>query len=79
MLARNDKYRCIECGLPYGADGFELHYGLFENGPAYWSDRGLLCSPKCSLAHFRKRAEEGSLPSEPAPNHFVLRVFRQAT
>ena len=34
MLARGEKYRCIECGLPYGADGFDLHYGLIENGPA---------------------------------------------
>ncbi len=68
MLARTEKYRCIECGLPYAADGFSLHYGRIENGPAYWSDRGLLCSPQCSLAHYRKRAAEGTLPKQPAPD-----------
>jgi hypothetical protein len=68
MLARGEKYKCIECGLPYAADGFDLHYGRIENGPAYWSDRGLLCSPKCSLQHHRKRAAEGTLPAAPAPN-----------
>jgi hypothetical protein len=68
MLARTEKYRCIECGLPYGADEFAFHYGRIENGPAYWSDRGLLCSPACSLAHYRKRAAEGTLPTGPAAN-----------
>ena len=41
-----------------------------ENGAAYWSDRGILCSPKCSLAHFRKREAEGTLSHEPAPDPF---------
>ncbi len=68
MLARPEKYRCIECNLPYGADGFWLHEGQIDNGPAYWCDRGLLCSPQCSLAHYRKRAAEGTLPAGPAPN-----------
>lgn len=68
MLARPEKYKCIECGLPFGAAGFALHYGRLENGPAYWCDRGVLCSPKCSLAHYRKRAADGTLPTEPAPD-----------
>lgn len=68
MLARNEKYRCVECGLSYAAEGFELHYGLIEHGPAYWCDRGLLCSPACSLAHTRKRIAEGTLPTQPAAN-----------
>lgn len=68
MLARPEKYRRIECNLPYGADGFWLHEGLIENGPAYWCDRGLLCSPRCSLEHYRKRVAEGTLSREPAPN-----------
>lgn len=68
MLARPERYRCIECGLPYAAEEFALHYGRIENGPAYWCDRGLLCSPQCSLAHTRRRMAEGTLPSEPAPN-----------
>lgn len=70
MLARPERHRCIECGLPYGAEGFALHYGRIENGPAYWCDRGLLCSPQCSLAHTRKRIAEGTLPREPAPDPF---------
>jgi hypothetical protein len=68
MLARPEKYKCIECGLPVGAEGFSLHYGRLENGPAYWSDRGVLCSPACSLAHTRRRAAEGTLPDRPAGN-----------
>ena len=56
MLARTEKYRCIECGLAYGEPAFWLHGGRIENGPAYWTDRGMLCSPQCSLAHHRKRA-----------------------
>lgn len=70
MLARPGKYSCIKCGLPYGADTFGYHHGNIEFGPAYWSDRGLLCSPDCSLAHHRKRAADGTLPTAPAPNPF---------
>jgi len=68
MLARPDKHRCIECGLPYEAESFALHYGRVENGPAYWCDRGLLCSIECSLAHTRKRMAEGTMPRDPAPD-----------
>jgi len=68
MLARPERHRCIECGLAYGEDGFDLHGGQLDHGPAYWCDRGVLCSPKCSVAHYRKRAAEGTLPTEPAPN-----------
>ena len=70
MLARPEKYRCIECGVPYGADTFDYYHGGIENGPASWSDRGLLCSPKCSLAHYRKRVAEGTMPAAPPPNPF---------
>jgi hypothetical protein len=70
MLARTEKYRCIECGLAYGEPSFWLHYGRIENGPAYWTDRGVLCSPQCSLAHHRKRAAEGTLPLAPPSNPF---------
>jgi len=47
-----------------------LHYGRIENGPAYFTDRGVLCSPKCSLAHYVKREAEGTLRSAPPPNPF---------
>jgi hypothetical protein len=70
VLARPETMRCVECGLPYGSPDFHLHYGKPENGPAYWSDRGLLCSPNCSLAHHRRRREEGTLPSKPADDPF---------
>ncbi|WP_281033082.1 MULTISPECIES: hypothetical protein [unclassified Mesorhizobium] len=29
-------------------------------------------SPRCSLAHHRKRAAEGTLPQEPAPDPFEV-------
>lgn len=70
MLARSGTPRCVECGLAYGAGTFSYDHGLIENGPAYWSDRGLLCSPVCSLAHFRRRQVEGTLPTAPAPDPF---------
>jgi len=70
MLARPETRRCIECGLPYGAPGFNYYHGNISNGPAYWSDRGILCSPQCSIAHTSRRSAEGSLPDHPAPNPF---------
>lgn len=73
MLARPDAYRCIECGLSYREPEFNLHEGRIENGPAYWSDRGILCSPQCSLAHYKKRAAEGTLAHQPAPDPFEIR------
>ncbi len=70
MLARPDAYSCVECGLPFRSPGFWYHEGIMEHGPAYWSDRGVLCSPKCSLTHYRRREAEGSLSSQPAPDPF---------
>ena len=78
MLARPDAYRCIECGLPYRAPGFHHYHGMIEEGPAYWTDRGLLCSPQCSLTHHKKRRAAGTLQQEPAPDPFeVPPVFRR--
>lgn len=68
MLARPEKHRCIECGMHYSSEEFALDHGRVDYGPAYWCDRGLLCSPECSLTHYRKRMAEGTLRSEPAPN-----------
>lgn len=70
MLAPPERHRCIECGKPYGAADFAYHEGMIEHGPAYWTDRGLLCSPACSLAHHKKRAAEGTLPGKPVPDPF---------
>ncbi|WP_352942944.1 hypothetical protein [Mesorhizobium sp. M0809] len=41
--------------------GFCYHEGKVENGAAYWSDRGILCSPPCSLTPHRKREAEETL------------------
>jgi hypothetical protein len=68
MLARTQKARCIECGLAYGEPAFWLHGGRIDSGPAYWTDRGVLCSPQCSLAHHRKRQAAGTLPLSPPGN-----------
>lgn len=68
MLARPDTFRCIECGLPFGSPLFHHYKGDAAKGAAYWSDRGVLCSPGCSLAHHKKRAAEGTVPAAPAPN-----------
>jgi hypothetical protein len=77
MLARPETRRCIECGMAYGTPTFGYHQGLIENGPAYWSDRGILCSPRCSLAHHRRREAEGSLPAQPASDPFALERLRR--
>lgn len=72
MLARPEIRRCIECGLPYGTAAFAYHYGDIDQGPAYWSDRGILCSPSCSMAHHRRREAEGTLPAKPAADPFEI-------
>lgn len=78
MLARPEKYRCIECFLPFGAETFHYYEGNIDNGAAYWSDRGLLCSPQCSLRHYQMRRAEGSVGHEPAPDPFEAdAVFRR--
>jgi len=68
MLQRTQPRTCIECGLAYGHSDFSYHYGRIENGPSYWSDRGLLCSHACSTAHFERRSREGDPMKEPSPN-----------
>jgi hypothetical protein len=68
MLKKTQARICIECGLPYGHPDFTYHAGRIESGPAYWSERGLLCSHACSTAHFEKRTKEGDPMAEPAPN-----------
>ena len=70
MLARPETRRCIECGTPYESAAFHYYHGDVRDGAAYWSDRGILCSPRCALAHHRRRAADGSLPPAPAPDPF---------
>jgi hypothetical protein len=66
MLTRSPRPACIECKTPMSDPGFDFHYGQRENGPAYWSDEGVLCSPACALAHFARRRNEGREMKEPA-------------
>ena len=68
MLARPEKFRCVECGLPFGSPLFHYYHGEIGQGAAYWSDRGVLCSPACALQHHLKRRAEGSVASAPAPD-----------
>jgi len=68
MLNRPNSRACIECGLTYGHADFTYQAGRIENGPSYWSDRGLLCSVICSTVHFERREKEGDPMREPAPN-----------
>ncbi|WP_457090097.1 hypothetical protein [Microvirga sp. P5_D2] len=68
MLNRLTPRACVECGLPYGHTDFAYHYGRIENGPSYWSDRGLLCSIVCSTAHHERREKAGDPMMEPALN-----------
>lgn len=68
MLAPADKFRCIECGKPFSMAGFAYYHGDPDLGPAYFSDRGVLCSAKCSLVHVRKRHADGTMPVQPARN-----------
>jgi hypothetical protein len=70
MLARPEKFKCVECGKALGTPEFSYHKGRIDHGPAYWSDRGILCSIECSLAHHKKRAAEGTLANRPAPDPF---------
>ncbi len=70
MLNRPQPRTCVECGLPFGHPDFAYHAGRIENGPAYWSDEGLLCSHGCSTAHFDRREKEGRPMIAPAPNPF---------
>lgn len=77
MLARPEARRCVECGTSYESATFHYHYGRVENGPAYFCDRGILCSPQCSLEHHRRRETEGTLPTEPATDPFEsVRLWR---
>ena len=68
MLARTPRALCVECQKPLGAPGFATGGGRPENGPAYWSDEGLVCSSACAARHVTRRGAEGRPMREPAPN-----------
>lgn len=67
MLWTNARRACVECGKLSDAEGFGHHYGQRRNGPAYWSDDGLICSPTCVASHVAKRRAEGREMREPSP------------
>ncbi len=66
MLNRSPSPACVECGMPMSAEGFGFHHGRRDDGPAYWSDEGVICSPACAAAHARRRLAEGREMKEPA-------------
>lgn len=68
MLRRSLHTHCLECGKPYGDPAFASFQGRVEAGPAFWSDRGLLCSPACCVAHHQKRLAEGDPMTAPVEN-----------
>ncbi len=68
MLDRLHHAKCIECGKPFGAPDFGYHAGRIENGPAYWSERGLLCSQGCAQQHALRRRDAGDPMRAPADN-----------
>ena len=73
MLKRVSQRHCLECNLAFGDPAFTYLAGRTEKGPAYWTDEGVLCSLKCSVAHFKKRGAEGRPMVEPADEPFVDR------
>ena len=68
MLTRLHHTSCVECGKPYGDPAFTYEAGRIENGAAYWSDRGLLCSHPCAIEHFKRRRTAGDPMRDPAPD-----------
>jgi hypothetical protein len=68
MLTRPHHTHCVECGKPFGDPTFTYEAGRIENGAAYWSDRGLLCSHACAIEHFQRRRAAGDPMRDPAPN-----------
>jgi hypothetical protein len=66
MLTRSPLPSCIECARPMSDAAFGFHQGRRENGPAYWSDEGVICSPACAAAHFSRRRIEGREMQKPA-------------
>jgi hypothetical protein len=68
MLARTPSLACLECGKPLAAPDFAFHGARRERGPAYWSDRGVLCSAVCATRHAAKRRAEGTDMRDPAPD-----------
>jgi hypothetical protein len=66
MLARTPRFTCAECAKTEYEPGFVWYHGDPAEGPAYWSDKGVLCSPACAQAHFRARVAAGETPTVPA-------------
>ena len=73
MLDRSPRPVCVECSLPLEALTFTWQRGLQGMGPAYWSDRGVLCSVACVVAHVAKRRADGTEMREPAPEPNLAR------
>lgn len=70
MLARPETNHCVVCRRRFGDDAFAYYYGQIEQGPAYYCDEGILCSPACALKQFERRREDGTYPQRPAEDPF---------
>ncbi|MGQ2909050.1 MAG: hypothetical protein ACT6QU_13975 [Aliihoeflea sp.] len=70
MLARPETNFCVECRRRYGDPGFWYYYGRIEDGPAYFCDEGILCSPACSMKQIERRRAAGTYPHAPARDPF---------
>lgn len=67
MLRLNAARACVECGKLKDAEGFDFEKGRRANGPAYWSDDGLICSAACAVSHVARRRGEAREMREPSP------------
>lgn len=56
---------CIECPKTDRDPTFQFYGGLPHQGPAYWSDKGMLCGPACATRHFQRRIADGTFVAQP--------------
>jgi hypothetical protein len=57
---------CVECDKLEDDSTFCFYNDERMNGPAYWSDKGVLCSAKCATDHYLKRLAAGEVMA-PSP------------
>jgi hypothetical protein len=65
-LALSITHNCVVCEKHYDAAGFYYAHDIKAEGPAYFSDKGALCSPQCALDHYLKRKADGDPMLKPA-------------
>lgn len=73
MLTKASEFTCIVCGRGPDHPDYAWGNGRSSDGPAYWSERGAMCSAACALSHGLKRAADGDAMSEPADPPFQVK------